>query len=280
VAIACCGVQYHTDAHPTPVSAGAAESGAHLVEVRGDSPETSPVAIVTGAGRNIGRAIALALADAGTDVAVVVRSRRDDGEAVAREVSSRGRRAIVGLADVRDEDAVRRIVKQTHDELGSPTVLVNNAALRRETSFADLSWDEWREVVSVILDGAYLCSRAVLPAMLDAGWGRIVNIAGLTAQTGAARRAHVVSAKAGLIGLTKALALEVAPHNITVNAVSPGRIDTVRAGEMPEHHSKRRVPVGREGRPEEVAAAVRYLVSRDAAYVTGQTLNVNGGLYL
>jgi 3-oxoacyl-[acyl-carrier protein] reductase len=159
-------------------------------------------------------------------------------------------------------------------------VLVNNAAVRPEKPFLDLSLEEWQEVVGIVLDGAFVCSRAVLPGMLEAGWGKIVNIAGLTGQTGAAHRAHVVASKAGLIGLTKALALEYAANNITVNAVSPGLIDTAREGAEPKHYGGQSIPVGRRGRPEEVAAMVRYLVSEDAAFVTGQTLNINGGLYL
>lgn len=234
--------------------------------------------MVTGAGRNIGRAVALALAAAGWHVALVVRSSTLEAEAVAREIEALGRRAVVGTADVRDGPAIARIADETRDRLGPPTVLVNNAAVRRETPFLDIAWDDWREVTGVILDGAFVCSREVLPDMLGAGWGRIVMIAGLTGQTGATHRAHVVAGKAGLIGFTKALALEYAPLNITVNAVSPGVIDTVRAGGEPRHHRNRAVPVGRPGRPEEVAAAVRYLVSNDAAFVTGQTLNVNGGL--
>ena len=133
-------------------------------------------------------------------------------------------------------------------------------------------------MTSIILDGAFVCTREVLPDMLEVGWGRVVMIAGLTRQTGATHRAPVVAGKAGLIGLTKALALEYAADGITVNAVSPGMIDTTRSGDAPRHHAGRLPPVGRLGLPEEVAATVRYLVSDEAAYVTGQTFNVNGGL--
>ena len=238
----------------------------------------TPVAVVTGAGRNIGRAIALDLGRAGIDVVVVVRSNREEAESVAEEVRALGRRAMAGIADVRDAAAIASIAEETRAVLGPPTVLVNNAAVRRETPFLEISPAEWREVVSITLDGAFLCARAVLPDMIAAGWGRIVNIAGLSGQTGASHRAHVVAAKAGLIGFTKALALEYAAHNITINAVSPGQIETSRAGPEPSHHAEQRVPIGRRGRPEEVAAMVGYLVSDRAAFVTGQTLNVNGGL--
>jgi len=236
--------------------------------------------MITGAGRNIGRAIALELAAEGSDVVILVRSNREEAEGVAEEVRSLGRRALVGVADVRDERAIGHVVEEAREALGPVTVLVNNAAVRREAPFLDLSPEEWREVVGVTLDGAFVCSQAVLPGMLEAGWGRIVNIAGLTGQTGATHRAHVVAAKAGLVGLTKALALEYAADNITMNAISPGLIDTRREGTEPKHYSGQSIPVGRRGRPEEVAAMVRYLVFEEAAFVTGQTLNINGGLHL
>jgi 3-oxoacyl-[acyl-carrier protein] reductase len=252
---------------------------AHLID-KNEAYPRARVAIVTGAGRNIGRAIALELAAAGLDVALVVRSNRDEADSVAKEVEELGRKALVGVADVRDEQAMAQLADETRSSLGPPTVLVNNAAVRREAPFLDLSMEEWREIMGVTLDGAFVCSQKVLPYMLESGWGRIVMIAGLTGQTGASDRAHVVAAKAGLIGLTKALALEYAAHNVTVNAVSPGLIDTVRAGADPKHHAEREVPVGRLGRPEDVASMVRYLISEEAAFITGQTLNVNGGLLL
>jgi 3-oxoacyl-[acyl-carrier protein] reductase len=251
-----------------------------LIDSNDGHPPSTPVAVVTGAGRNIGRAIALELAGVGADVALVVRSNRDEAESVAREVESLGRRVLVGVADVRDERAVARIAGETRSTLGPPTILVNNAAVRREAPFLELSLAEWQEITDIILDGAFVWSQQVLPHMLEAGWGRIVMIAGLTAQAGATHRAHVIAAKAGLIGLTKALALEYAPHNITVNTVSPGLIDTSRSGGTPEHHAGRSVPVGRLGRPGDVASLVRYLASQEAGFITGQTLNVNGGLLL
>jgi 3-oxoacyl-[acyl-carrier protein] reductase len=237
------------------------------------------VALVTGGGRNIGRAIALELGSAGLDVGLLVRSDLAAAEAVADEVRARGRRSLALAADVRDGPAVRKTVDRMRSELGSPTVLIHAAARRKETSFLEMTYEEWREIIDIVVDGAFVCSQEVLPDMLAAGWGRIVTIGGLSGQTGAAQRAHVVTAKAALVGLTKALALEFAEKSITVNTVSPGMIDTVRAGAEPKHHDERRIPVGRLGKPEEVAAAVRFLVSEEAAFITGQTVNVNGGLF-
>jgi 3-oxoacyl-[acyl-carrier protein] reductase len=236
------------------------------------------VAIVTGGGRNIGRAVALALAQAGWDVAVIVRSRIDEANSVAEEIGSSGRTAAAWIADVADHVAVDGAFDEIRARLGPVGVLVNGAAVRQESEFLDLEPAQWRDTMAVNLDGAYHCCRAALPDMLAAGWGRIVNIAGLTGQIGASQRAHVVASKAGLIGLTKALALEFAGSNITVNCVSPGMIATRREGPDPAHHAEHRPPVGRLGRPEEVAAAVRYLASEEAGYVTGQVLGINGGL--
>jgi 3-oxoacyl-[acyl-carrier protein] reductase len=237
------------------------------------------VALVTGGGRNIGRAIALELGSAGLDVGLMVRSDLAAAEGVAGEVRAQGQRSLALAADVRDGSAVARSVDQIRSQLGPPTVLVHAAARRRETPFLEISNDEWREIIDIVVDGAFVCSQEVLPDMLAAGWGRIVMIGGLSGQTGAAQRAHVVTAKAALVGLTKALALEFAERNVTVNTVSPGMIDTVRAGAEPKHHGERRIPVGRMGKPQEVAAAVRFLVSDEAAFITGQTVNVNGGLF-
>jgi 3-oxoacyl-[acyl-carrier protein] reductase len=183
------------------------------------------------------------------------------------------------LADVTDQAAVQRMVDATIAQLGRLDILVNNAAVRVEQPFDAMSFEDWRRIVSIVIDGAFLCSQAALPHLRRAAGGSIVNIGGETGHKGAAHRAHVVTAKAGLAGFTKALALDLAGDGITVNCVVPGRIATLRTAQAPAHH-RDVPPVGRPGRPEEVAALVRMLCGPDARYITGQSLHVNGGSYL
>jgi 3-oxoacyl-[acyl-carrier protein] reductase len=241
------------------------------------------VAFVTGSSRNIGRAIALAFARAGADVVVHARSSCEEVEGVVAEARALGVRAVGGLADVRDPVAIERLVAEAA-ALGPIDVLVNCAAIRREGPFDQMTLEEWREGLSVVLDGAFVCTRAVVGGMLARQRGTIVNIIGLTGQSGAPERAHVVTAKSGLIGFTKALALEYGGRGITVNGVSPGMIATDRGAPSatadPLHRRARVVPVGREGRPEEVASLCCYLASEEARFITGQILAVNGGTYL
>ena len=238
------------------------------------------VALVTGSARNIGRAIALALADGGAAVMITGRRALAEAEAVAGEIRRAGGRAAAMTADVGDPDAAAGLVAATVERLGRLDLLVNNASVRREVDFAGLDYREWREVIATTLDGAYLCSRAALPHLAASGRGAIVNIGGLSSHVGAARRAHVIAAKAGLGGLTRALAHELAPQGVTVNCVAPGLIDTARAGPEPAHHAHLASPVGRKGTPEEIAALVRFLCGPGARYITGQTVHANGGLYM
>jgi 3-oxoacyl-[acyl-carrier protein] reductase len=238
------------------------------------------VALVTGGARNIGRAISLALAAAGASVLVNARASRADAEQTAAQIQAAGGSALSHLADVTDPAAVQEMVDAAVRQFGRLDILVNNAAVREETPFERLRLEDWRRVLAVVLDGAFVCAQACLPHLVRARGACIVNIGGMTAHAGAAGRAHVVAAKAGLAGLTRALAHELAPHAITVNCVVPGSIETVRglpgAPERPPHRQGL-PPVGRRGEPAEVAAAVRFLCGPGARYVTGQTLHVNGG---
>ena len=240
------------------------------------------VAIVTGAGRNIGRAIALALAAGGASIVVNARSNRAEADAVAREVEALHVRALVHIADVADTAAVQAMADMAVKHLGRIDILVNNAALRREKPFAEMSYVEWREILDTTLDGAFHCAKACLPALRKSGAGTIVNIGGLSAHTGAKNRAHVVTAKAGIVGFTRALAHDLASDGITVNCVVPGLIGTPRPKDKPEpaHHLSHQTITGERGKPEDVAAAVRFLCSPAARYITGQAIHANGGAYL
>jgi 3-oxoacyl-[acyl-carrier protein] reductase len=242
---------------------------------------TGKVAIVTGAGRNIGRAIALALADGGASIVVNARSNRAEAEAVAREIEVLGAKAVVHIGDVADPAAVQAMADLAVKQFGRLDVLVNNAALRREKSFAEMSYAEWREILDVTLDGTFHCVKACLPALRESGAGTIVNIGGLSAHTGAKSRAHVVTAKAGIIGFTRALAHDLADDGITVNCVVPGLIGTPRPKDKPEpaHHLTHQTITGERGKPEDVAAAVRFLCSQGARYINGQAIHANGGAY-
>jgi len=240
------------------------------------------VAIVTGAGRNIGRAIALALAEAGAWVVVNARSNRAEADAVAYEIAAKGGKALVLIGDVADAAAVQAMADAAIKQLGRLDILVNNAALRREKPFAEMSYAEWREIMDVTLDGTFHCVKACLPALKQSGSGTIVNIGGLSAHTGAKDRAHVVTAKAGIVGFTRALAHDLASDGITVNCVVPGLIGTPRPKDKPEpaHHLTHQTITGARGRPEDVAAAVRFLCGPGARYITGQAIHSNGGAYL
>jgi len=243
---------------------------------------TGKVAIVTGAGRNIGRAIALALADAGASILVNVRSNRAEAEAVVREIVAKGGSALLHVGDVADSSAVQMMAETADKHFGRIDILVNNAALRREKPFAAMDYAEWRAILDVTLDGAFHCVKACLPALQKSKAGAIVNIGGLSAHTGAADRAHVVTAKAGIVGFTRALAHDLATDGITVNCVVPGLIGTPRPKDRPEpaHHLTHGTITGDRGKPEDVAALVRFLCSPAARYITGQAIHANGGAYL
>lgn len=238
------------------------------------------VAVVTGAGKNIGRAIALSLARDGAKVVVNGRSDAAAIDAVAAEIRAAGGSAEAVVADVSDADAVARLVAQA----GPIDILVCNAGLRRQTPFLEMSLAEWREILSVALDGAFILSRAVLPGMVARGGGSIVALSGISTHVGTPNRAHVSASKAGLEGLMRAIAVEFAPQGIRANCVAPGAVDTTRgasAGAMPQGLGREDgIPMRRKATIDEIASVVRMLAGPEGGYVTGQTIHVNGGAFL
>jgi 3-oxoacyl-[acyl-carrier protein] reductase len=253
------------------------------VGMRAGDELAGKVALVTGAARNIGRAIARSLAAGGAAVMVNANTSRAEAEKTVAMIESAGGEAAVHIADVTKEKDVASLIEATVKRFGRLDFLVNNAAVRFETPFAEMKYEEWRKVLSIVLDGAFLCAQAALPHLIRAGGGTIINIGGQTGHKGASERAHVITAKAGLAGMTKALALDLAPHQITVNCVVPGAIESQRGlPGVPERPADRRAPppIGRRGEPEEIAAMVRMLCGPDARYITGQAIHVNGGGYL
>jgi 3-oxoacyl-[acyl-carrier protein] reductase len=238
------------------------------------------VALVTGASRNIGRAIALALAGAGAAVVVNARASREEADAVVDEIARAGGKALAHLADVTDERAVAAMVQAATRRFGRIDVLVNNAAVRDVKPIDTIDLAEWRRVTGIILDGAFVCVKACLPSLRASGAGAIVNIGGMSGHTGAAGRPHVVAAKLGLVGLTRALAHDLAPDNITVNCVVPGLIETKRTASSGKTAHLHETLLGRRGAPEDIAGVVRFLAGPSGRYVTGQEWHVNGGAYL
>jgi 3-oxoacyl-[acyl-carrier protein] reductase len=241
------------------------------------------VALVTGAGKNIGRAIALRLARDGAAVVVNGRADRDAVAGVVAEIEAAGGRAMAQIADVGDPDAVAAMVEAIERSWGGIDIAVTNAGLRRQTPFLEMGFAEWREILSVALDGAFLVARAVAPVMVRRGGGAIIGLSGISTHAGTPNRAHVSASKAGLEGLMRALAVELAPHGIRCNCVAPGAVDTARgasAGAMPQTLRENGVPLQRRASVEEIAAMVHFLAGPEGGYVTGQTIHVNGGAFL
>ncbi len=236
------------------------------------------IALVTGAGQNIGRAIALDLAAGGAAVAVNTRASREGVDKVAREIKNAGGQAEVYMADVADAGAVKKMVDGVIERFGRVDILVLNASVRREVPFVDMTFEAWREIMAISLDGSFHCIKACLPSMIRSRRGNIITLGGDGALSGLVGKVHGSAAKSGLAGMTRALAREVAEYGIRVNCVSPGSIDTSRAAHRPPRKGAAgRIPLGRHGAPEEIAATVRFLCGPGAAFITGQTIHVNGG---
>jgi len=240
------------------------------------------VAVVTGASQGIGRDTAMALAEAGAKVAVAARNEEKLG-VLAKEIVEAGGEAFAVKMDVADAQLVKAGFKLVLDKYGRLDILVNNAAVTRDGLALRMKQYDWDTVIRTNLTGAHLCIQQALGTMMRARAGRIINIASVVAQTGNAGQANYVAAKAGLIGLTKAIAMEIASRNITVNAVAPGFIETPMTDVLPDkvkEDLKTRIPLGRMGSARDVAAAIVFLASDEASYITGHVLDVNGGMYL
>jgi 3-oxoacyl-[acyl-carrier protein] reductase len=236
------------------------------------------VALVTGGARNIGRATSLALAAAGASVAVNTQHSREDADAVVKQIREAGGAAQVYMADVADAVAVKEMGEAVIKHFGRIDILVLNASIRREVPFKEMTFEQWRTVMSISLDGSFHCIKACLPSMIQSGGGSIVTLAGDGALLGSVRKSHNSTAKNGLVGLTRALAKELAGDGIRVNCVSPGNINTTRpAHRSPRVEAKGTIPLGRWGESEEIAAVVRFLCGPGAGFITGQTIHVNGG---
>jgi 2-hydroxycyclohexanecarboxyl-CoA dehydrogenase len=239
------------------------------------------VAVVTGGARGIGRGIATVLAAKGAAVAVWDLNTEGAEKTVA-EIQAAGGKALAVGGDAADAEAVARSAARTREELGPVTILVNNAGTTAYEPFTSISEASWDRMIGINLKGPFLVTQQLVPDMLEAGWGRIVNISSSSAQTGAPAMAHYASSKGGVIALTRALAVEYIEKGITVNHVPPGFIDTplVRQGPIDVEAAAATMPMKRAGTPEDVAHAVAYLASEEAGYVTGQTFGVNGGRYV
>jgi 3-oxoacyl-[acyl-carrier protein] reductase len=243
-------------------------------------PLQGKVALVSGAGKNIGRAIALALAHDGASIVVNGRADKAAVDGVVREIEAAGGKAMAAMGDVADPAVPPRLAVEAAARFGGVDILVSNAGLRRQTSFLDMSYGEWREILSVALDGAFLLGKAIVPQMVARGGGAFVALSGISTHVGTPNRCHVSASKSGLEGLMRALAVELAPHKITCNALSPGAIDTARGAAARVNRVDRPIPLKRFGTVEEIAAMVRLLVGPEGTFITGQTIHVNGGEFL
>ena len=235
-------------------------------------------AVITGSTGNLGRAIALALAKAGANVIINARTSGTKADKVVKEIEDAGGKAISCLADVTNEEDVKRLIGKAVKEFGRLDILINNVGPPSSGPITEISYEKWRHYMATKLDSAFLCIKEAIPHLSKYGCGVIINIGASSAHTGNPNRAVDVAAKMGLAGLTGALAVELADQNITVNCVAPGRIK--RQGAISSHFQSKPIPMGREGTPEEFAGTVRFLCGPNSRYTTGQTLHVNGGWYV
>ncbi|HYP13131.1 MAG TPA: 3-oxoacyl-[acyl-carrier-protein] reductase [Bryobacteraceae bacterium] len=240
------------------------------------------VAFVTGASRGIGRACALALAEAGARVVLAARNREKLNEVLA-EVVQRNREAYVVEIDLSSSESIKAAFATAAADFGTAEILVNNAAITKDGLAVRMKGEDWDSVIDTNLTGSFLCIQQVLQPMMKARWGRIINISSVVGEMGNAGQVNYSASKAGLIGLTKSLAQEMGPRNITVNAIAPGFVETDMTGVLsPDVKEKllANIPLRRMGQPQDVAGAVRFLASEEAAYITGHVLSINGGLYM
>ena len=242
----------------------------------------SRIALITGASRGIGKACALALSEAGARVVLAARNV-EKLEEVAAEVRANGREAFVVALDMSAHDSIKEAFSKTAKEFGPIHILVNNAAVTRDNLALRMKKEDWDAVISTNLSGAFFAIQQVLQGMMKERWGRIVNISSVVGESGNPGQANYVASKAGLIGLTKSLAQEMGSRNITVNAIAPGFVDTDMTQVLSQELKDKlltTIPLRRLGKPEDIAAAVRFLASEEAGYITGATIDVNGGLYM
>ena len=239
------------------------------------------VALVTGSARNIGRATAVELARAGAGVVIHARESQELCDEVVAVIEGFGGKAISCLADIRDEDDIRAMVKKTVDVFGGLDILVNNAAMRANQKFTEINDESWDRVVETGLRGCFNMSRHCIPEIIKRGGGSVISLGGMAAHRGTARRAHVMATKAGIAGLTRGIALDHGPDGIRANIVVVGVFDTLRSANAPEssHPDNLVIPMGRLGVPQDIADLIRFLVGPGASYISGQTIQVNGGIY-